>query len=539
MKTSNESTEESVKDNSQNEAQGKERKRDRSFYIKGLIVYIVFALVGVALCFADLPFLGVLIVLLGCLGAMCMFYGILNPNWEAKASNSKQTASKPAKTAKPTYSTAASYTEEYVLKDKGEDIIRNAPAPDENFGFANMPIFVVSGKKKSTNRKNTRTIFAVDEAGARAYAIKHEGLMEPLEVSYAQFEPAPSENEFNLPLPKGATRYDLFAFENSCIARDTTHIPPEFMEYAVNMGVGLSWLHGRNAAARYVFERIDDREKAMLYGYAVHCEMRGITPGNIDKSVDLPLYTKFADEACRDAKVWSSISKRPGDDIWSPSKSTNAYKYACSFFSQAQPQERSSPKQAKPPQTQVPARVGYRPAPDKMKISAAEYIVIDVETTGLSPDDDRIIEVAAVKCENDRIVDSFHSLINPGRRIPSNVTKLTGIKNADVAGAPDMDTVAPELSEFIDNLPLVAHNANFDIKFIANAFKRAGVSKGMLYIDTLVLARNAFPDMPNHKLSTLINELGLLDHEQEHRAMSDVEATQRLYMACKAQLVRQ
>ena len=219
VKTSNESTEESVKDNSQNEAQGKERKRDRSFYIKGLIVYIVFALVGVALCFADLPFLGVLIVLLGCLGAMCMFYGILNPNWEAKASNSKQTASKPAKTAKP-------------------------------------------------------------------------------------------------------------------------------------------------------------------------------------------------------------------------------------------------------PQTQAPVRVGYRPAPDKMKASAEEYIVIDVETTGLSPDDDRIIEVAAVKCENDRIVDSFHSLINPSRRIPSNVTKLTGIKNADVAGAPDMDTVAPELSEFIDNLPLVAHNANFDVGFI-------------------------------------------------------------------------
>ena len=201
--------------------------------------------------------------------------------------------------------------------------------------------------------------------------------------------------------------------------------------------------------------------------------------------------------------------------------------------------KRSSPKQAKPPQTQAPVRVGYRPAPDKMKASAEEYIVIDVETTGLSPDDDRIIEVAAVKCENDRIVDSFHSLINPGRRIPSNVTKLTGIKNADVAGAPDMDTVAPELSEFIDNLPLVAHNANFDIKFIANAFKRAGVSKGMLYIDTLVLARNAFPDMPNHKLSTLINELGLLDHEQEHRAMSDVEATQRLYTACKAQFARQ
>lgn len=528
-----------MKDSNQSEGQGKGQKKDRSFYTKGLIGYVVFALVGVALFCTDLHFWGTIVIILGCLGAVGMLYCILNPNWEAKASNSKQVVAKPAKAAKPTYSTASRYTEEYVLKDKGEDIVRSAPTPDENFGFANMPAFVVSGKKKSTNRKNTRTIFAVDEAGARAYAIKYEGLMEPLEVSYAQFELAPSENEFNLPLPKGATRYDLFAFENSCIARDTIHIPPEFMEYAVNMGVGLSWLHGRNAAARHVFERIDDRGKAMLYGYAVHCEMRGITPGNIDKSADLPLYTKFADEACRDAKVWSSISKRPGDDIWSPSKSTIAYKYACSFFGQAVPQERSTPKPTKPAQTHEPARVGYRPADEKMKISAEEYIVIDVETTGLSPDDDRIIEVAAVKCENDRIVDSFHSLINPGRRIPSNVTKLTGIKNADVAGAPDMDTVAPELSEFIDNLPLVAHNANFDIKFISNAFKRAGVSKGMLYIDTLALARNAYPNMPNHKLSTLINELGLLDHEQEHRAMSDVEATQRLYMACKAQLVRQ
>lgn len=284
-----------MKDSNQSEGQGKGQKKDRSFYTKGLIGYVVFALIGVALFCADLHFWGTIVIILGCLGAVGMLYCILNPNWEAKASNSKQVVAKPAKVA----------------------------------------------------------------------------------------------------------------------------------------------------------------------------------------------------------------------------------------------------KQTKTPQTQVPARVGYRPAPDKMKISAAEYIVIDVETTGLSPDDDRIIEVAAVKCENDRIVDSFHSLINPGRRIPSNVTKLTGIKNADVAGAPDMDTVAPELSEFIDNLPLVAHNANFDIKFISNAFKRAGVSKGMLYIDTLALARNAYPNMPNHKLSTLINELGLLDHEQEHRAMSDVEATQRLYMVCKAQLVRQ
>lgn len=194
------------------------------------------------------------------------------------------------------------------------------------------------------------------------------------------------------------------------------------------------------------------------------------------------------------------------------------------------------PNAAKRSRAQTIARVGYRPAPDIVKCKAPKYIVIDVETTGLSPDDDRIIEVAAVKCENDRIVDRFHSLVNPGRPIPSRVTQITGINNSDVKNAPDMNTIAPKLSEFIEDMPLVAHNANFDIKFIANSFKRAGVSKGMLYIDTLYLARIAFPDMQNHKLSTLIDEFGLLDHAQEHRAMSDVEATQRLYMICKSQL---
>lgn len=502
----------------------------------GLVLFAVIVLFGLTGYFAGEPALATAVVLLGAVGFFCVkkIPSAPKPTKTNKNIDSKDAARKTKGHALNSKGFAAKFTDDYVLSDKGEDIIRNAPPPDANFGFSNMPIFIVSGKKKTTNRKNTRTIYAVDEAKAIDYAIKFEGLVEPLEVTYKPFDAPYGDNEYDLPFPSGATRQDLFEFENSCICRDTKHIPAEFMEYAIMCGVGLSWLSGRNYAARCVFEKLDVREKAVLYGYAVHCYKKGITPGNVEKSKDLPLYIKFAEEACKDAKVWTSIENRPGDDIWKPAKNTIAYKFAESLFDRSAQPASVTAKPAK----QTVARVGYRPASDIVKRKAPKYLVIDVETTGLSPDDDRIIEVAAVKCENDRIVDRFHSLINPGRPIPSRVTEITGINDSDVKNAPDMDEIAPKLSEFIEDLPLVAHNANFDIKFIANSFKRAGVSKGMIYIDTLCLARIAFPDMPNHKLSTLIDEFGLSDHAQEHRAMSDAEATQRLYMICKSQLVK-
>ena len=167
------------------------------------------------------------------------------------------------------------------------------------------------------------------------------------------------------------------------------------------------------------------------------------------------------------------------------------------------------------------------------------YTVVDTETTGLSPQEDRLIEIAAIRVRGGKEVARFETLVKPGRKLSKKITEITGITDEELKDAPTQQEALQRFVEFLMDDIIVAHNANFDIKFIANAFKRAGVSKGMLYIDTLALARSAYPNMPNHKLSTLINELGLLDHEQEHRAMSDVEATQRLYMVCKAQLVRQ
>ncbi len=166
------------------------------------------------------------------------------------------------------------------------------------------------------------------------------------------------------------------------------------------------------------------------------------------------------------------------------------------------------------------------------------YVVVDVETTGLDPAINEIIEIAAIRCADGR-VDSYHSLVKPSRSIPPFITNLTGISNADVADAPSITDIMPYVYAFISGLPLVAHNAPFDVKFLCYAFHKAGISIDIDYIDTLELSRKAFPDMENHKLATLIENLHLSDSEQEHRAGSDTEATMKLFELCQKEIPRQ
>ena len=168
--------------------------------------------------------------------------------------------------------------------------------------------------------------------------------------------------------------------------------------------------------------------------------------------------------------------------------------------------------------------------------TASNYVVFDLETTGFSPANDCIIEISALKCENDEIIDRYVTFVNPCIPIPSKITKLTGITDDDVCGAPQIDSVIEKLASFIDGYPLVAHNASFDVGFIEMALIRAGIVVQAKYIDTLGMARDAFPRMENHKLATLIDELELLGHRQTHRAEDDTEATYRLYLVCKEKL---
>lgn len=156
-------------------------------------------------------------------------------------------------------------------------------------------------------------------------------------------------------------------------------------------------------------------------------------------------------------------------------------------------------------------------------------VVIDFETSGMSPEQgDRAIEVGAVLLRNSQIVEHFQSLINPGFLITREIEMVTGINNRMLADAPDSTTVTTELARFIGSYPLVAHNASFDQKFLEAELAQIAKNRPMNFGCTLKIARRIYPDLPNHKLETLIRYKGLAVNGQFHRALADAEMTAAL-----------
>lgn len=166
-----------------------------------------------------------------------------------------------------------------------------------------------------------------------------------------------------------------------------------------------------------------------------------------------------------------------------------------------------------------------------------DYTVFDVETTGLSPYDDKIIEIAMIRHRPDGSEQKYHSMFNPRCDIPARITKLTGISNDDLLGAPFIEDCVEDILLFIDGSPLAAHNANFDMKFLCAALDGSKMQADFTVYDTLEMARRTFPDLPNHKLETLISELNLADHDQQHRAADDAECTKKLFEICLSELL--
>lgn len=157
------------------------------------------------------------------------------------------------------------------------------------------------------------------------------------------------------------------------------------------------------------------------------------------------------------------------------------------------------------------------------------YIVFDIESTGFSRQNDRIIEIAANKYVNGMIVDSFHSYVNPGYPIPIFITQLTGITNKDVENAPAIHEIKKAVLDFFGEDPLVGHNIEaFDIPFLSAHFE---VDFNNKLFDTLYLAKEIFPGLPSYKLSFLDKalHLGGLEH---HRAENDILITNALFLAC-------
>lgn len=166
-------------------------------------------------------------------------------------------------------------------------------------------------------------------------------------------------------------------------------------------------------------------------------------------------------------------------------------------------------------------------------MTTQNYAVLDVETTGLDPTTERIIEIAILKIVNGEPTAKYQTLVDPGKKVPSHVTELTGITTEQVKNEKSYQTMCEEIVNFLGFLPVVAHNSLFDARFVSAAFTYFGFDRTIRHIDTIALAKQAFPDAPNYKLATLIPFLNLSDHDQTHRAMDDVYCTQRLFELCK------
>lgn len=166
--------------------------------------------------------------------------------------------------------------------------------------------------------------------------------------------------------------------------------------------------------------------------------------------------------------------------------------------------------------------------------------VIDFETTGLSPAmGDRATEVAVVVVADGKIVDRYQSLMNAGVRIPAFIEALTGISNAMIRKAPPAAKVMRALAEFVGDVPLVAHNASFDSKFLDAEWLRIKQRRKQEFACSLLLARRVYPTAPDHKLGTLVRHLGLPSAMRHHRALADAEMTAHLWLRMVSDIKQQ
>jgi DNA polymerase-3 subunit epsilon len=163
--------------------------------------------------------------------------------------------------------------------------------------------------------------------------------------------------------------------------------------------------------------------------------------------------------------------------------------------------------------------------------NADTVIVVDFETTGMSPDHgDRAIEVGAVKLEKGEVVDRFQCLMNPGIRINGFIEDFTGITNAMLKKAPPCEEVMGEFTDFIGDGNLVAHNASFDRRFLDAECCRISRNYSGEFACSMLAARRVYPDAPNHKLGTLVEFNHLPSDGTFHRALADAEMTAHLWL---------
>lgn len=165
-----------------------------------------------------------------------------------------------------------------------------------------------------------------------------------------------------------------------------------------------------------------------------------------------------------------------------------------------------------------------------------DYVVFDIETTGLSSINDKITEIGAVKISNNKIVEKYNQLVNPEKNIPIKIQELTGITNDMVQDKPTIEEVLPQFLDFVGNAVLVAHNANFDVGFIKQNCNRLNIEFDYTYLDTLQLSRQLLTELKSHKLNKLAKHFKV-SLENHHRASDDAQATAEIFLKLSEMVV--
>lgn len=159
------------------------------------------------------------------------------------------------------------------------------------------------------------------------------------------------------------------------------------------------------------------------------------------------------------------------------------------------------------------------------------FVVFDLETTGLSPINDKIIEIGAVKIQNGSIIDNFSVFVNPERNIPYKITELTSINDDMVKDAKVIEQILPEFMNFCEGSIIVAHNAAFDTAFIKKSCRDLQLEFDFSVLDTVPLARFLYPELKRAKLNVVAKHLGI-SLENHHRAVDDARCTAEILLKC-------
>ena len=170
---------------------------------------------------------------------------------------------------------------------------------------------------------------------------------------------------------------------------------------------------------------------------------------------------------------------------------------------------------------------------EELTLLQDNYVVFDLETTGLYPNSgDSIIEIGAVKISNGEIIDRFDELINPGKDLNDEIINITGINNEMLKGKRSEEEVLKDFIKWVDDYPLVAHNAKFDISFIDMAYLKYNLGRlSNIVIDTLGLSRYLESKERYHNLATLVKRYEIpWDEDKHHRADYDSEGTALIFL---------